>query len=129
MSSQVSEPKPATLSEALVGLTTLIVVIALLLMVGSCMFGGSGEQATQASPKAAPQAQSLSANAVTRPRDAASSDADGPDAATVSEAEGKIVDANDAGSGVYDVTCITDHHGHQAIYMVNSRTNDVAKIG
>jgi hypothetical protein len=40
----------------------------------------------------------------------------------------KIINVQDATSGVYDVTCITDHHGHQATYMVNSATNDVAKI-
>ena len=40
----------------------------------------------------------------------------------------EIINVQDAGSGVYDVTCITDHHSHQATYMVNSETNDVAKI-
>jgi hypothetical protein len=74
--------------------------------------------------------------------DSEGGDSSAPDAAQVSEAAGtvafiiglngyhciRVIDAQDAGSGVYDVTCVTDHHGHQATYMVNSRNNDVARI-
>jgi hypothetical protein len=71
-----------------------------------------------------------------------SSDGPRPSSADVEQAKGAVafiiglngyhcidvIDTQSAGSGVYDVTCIIDHHGHRATYMVNSRTNDVAEL-
>lgn len=141
MSSQVGEQKGATVAEAAGGCVALVIGLGLVLMVGSCVFGSSDEKTSQTAPPDAPQVQSLAVRTETN-ADSGSSDAKAPDAAAVSEAEGtvafiiglngyhciKVIDAQDAGSGVYDVTCITNHHGHKATYMVNARTNDVAEI-
>jgi hypothetical protein len=119
-------------SSAAVGCLGLIGMV----LIGSCIFGGgSSEKPAQAEPQAASQVESQTPSDATSNRSA-------PDAAAVSEAQGtvafiiglngyhciKVINTQDAGSGVYDVTCIIDHHGHQATYMVNSRTNDVAEI-
>ncbi|MFL6758564.1 MAG: hypothetical protein ACJ8FR_01160 [Sphingomonas sp.] len=74
--------------------------------------------------------------------DSTSSDGSAPSSADVSKAQGtvafiiglngyhcvKVIDAHKATSTLYDVTCITDHHGHQTTYMVNAETNDATPI-
>jgi len=111
-------------------------------LIASCVFGGSGSKPIKAEPEAA--AAPVEAPAVPARSEPPSTDADasGPDSREVAEAKQtvayiiglngynclKVTDVEDASAGVYDVTCVTDHHGHHAIFMVNSRTNDVARI-
>jgi hypothetical protein len=121
-------------SSAAVGCLGLIGMV----LIASCVFGGgSSDKPAQAEPEAAPQTASVE----TQP-EASTSNASAPDSAAVSRAEGtvafiiglngyhciKVIDAHKASSTLYDVTCITDHHGHQATYMVNAETNDATKI-
>lgn len=141
MDGQASEPKAATVGEAILGLISILIILALLFMVGSCVFGGGDEKSAQATAEATPQVESQTPSADTQTA-AATSEGSASSSSDVSEAAGtvaliiglngydciKVIDTQNAGSGVYDVTCVTDHHGHQATYMVNSRNNDVAKI-
>jgi hypothetical protein len=107
-----------------------------MVLIGSCIFGGgSSEKSAQAEPQATAQTETQTASAT-------ASDASASDSAEVSQAEGavafiiglngyhciKVIDAHKATSNLYDVTCITDHHGHQTTYMVNSETNDATPI-
>ena len=115
--------------------------MAVVLLIGSCVFGGSNDRSAKVEAEATPEVAPQTTIAESGP-ESTSSDAPAPSPADVSEAEGtvafiiglngyhciKVIDVQAAGSGVYDVTCVTDHHGHRAIYMVNSRTNDVAEI-
>ncbi|MFL6727877.1 MAG: hypothetical protein ACJ8FS_15385 [Sphingomicrobium sp.] len=113
-----------------------------MVLIGSCVFGGgTDEKSAQATPEATSQVESQAASAG-RHGDAEPSDGGAPDSAALSEAEGtvayivglngyhciKVIDAHKASSVLYDVTCVTDHHGHQTTYMVNAETNDATPI-
>jgi hypothetical protein len=122
------------------------VIAAIFVM--ACVFAMLSNKSAKAETDTTSQVETTHAAETQAPPAAESSserpspDTSGPSSADVAEAEGtvafiigfngyhciKVIDAQAAGSGVYDVTCITDHHGHRATYMVNSRTNDVAEI-
>jgi hypothetical protein len=110
--------------------------------VGSCvMIGLSNDKPPKAEAEATAQVDAQPTGAETSSK-STSLNGSALSSADVEKAEGtvafiiglngyhciKVIDAQAAGSGVYDVTCITDHHGHEATYMVNSRTNDVAEL-